>query len=179
MKEKISESVKFGEGVTAEIKGQVLTLKAFGKEISKSFRLPKVTIKVESDGITFSSEKATKRELKLINSSVAHVDNMISGLKEDFTYVLEACNVHFPMTLKLEKNILLINNFLGEKTPRKALIHPAVKAEIKGQKIVLTSHNKEALGETVSNMEKATKIRNRDRRIFQDGIYLVERPERS
>ena len=45
---------------------------------------------------------------------------MFSGLQNKFVYKLEACNVHFPMTIKIEQGFLIINNFLGEKIPRKA-----------------------------------------------------------
>ena len=101
---------------------------------------------------------------------------MFKGINEKFAYKLEACNVHFPMTLKIEGNKLAINNFLGEKTPRHAEILPNVDVDIKGQVITLTSHDKEAAGQTAANFEKATKVRNRDRRIFQDGIYITQKP---
>jgi large subunit ribosomal protein L6 len=82
------------------------------------------------------------------------------------------------MTLKLEKNKLLINNFLGEKNPRVANILSGVDVDIKGQNITISSHDKTSAGQTAANIEKATKIRLRDRRIFQDGIYLIERAGR-
>ncbi len=82
------------------------------------------------------------------------------------------------MTLKIDGSRLLINNFLGEKTARIAKILPEVVIEIKGQKITITSANKDAAGQTAANVEKATKIRNRDRRVFQDGIYITEKAVR-
>ena len=82
------------------------------------------------------------------------------------------------MTLKVEKNYLIINNFLGEKTPRHAKILPEVSVDIKGPKVIVSSRNKESAGQTVANIEKATIVRKRDRRVFQDGIFLVERGTR-
>jgi large subunit ribosomal protein L6 len=81
------------------------------------------------------------------------------------------------MTLKVEGSKLAINNFLGEKKPRFAEILPNVNVDIKGQNITVSSPDKEAAGQTAANFEKATKVKNRDRRIFQDGIYIVEKPE--
>jgi len=80
--------------------------------------------------------------------------------------------------MKIDSGRLLINNFLGEKNPRVAVILPNVDVQLKGAKITVTSADKDAAGQTAANIEKATKIRNRDRRIFQDGIYIVERPGR-
>jgi large subunit ribosomal protein L6 len=67
---------------------------------------------------------------------------------------------------------------LGEKIPRYANIISGVEINVKGQEITITSHDIEAAGQTAANIEKATKVRNRDRRIFQDGIYIVEKPGR-
>lgn len=178
MKQDILEKMKIPEGITCELHGSTLVCKKEGNELKRKLSLPEVEISVSGNELVFSSKKATKRHLKLINSHIAHIKNMFSGLSKEFSYTLEACNVHFPMTLKVEKDNLLINNFLGEKKPRIAKIHSNTSAEVKGQRIIVRSHDKEAAGITVSNIERATKIKNRDRRVFQDGIYLVERPGR-
>ncbi len=101
---------------------------------------------------------------------------MFSGLQEEFVYKLEAANVHFPMTLKVDSGFLIITNFLGEKFPRKAKILHSVDVEVKGNLITISSHDKESAGQTAANIERATKVRDRDRRVFQDGCYIVERP---
>jgi large subunit ribosomal protein L6 len=50
-----------------------------------------------------------------------------------------------------------------------------VTIKIGNDEIVLSGIDKELLGNTSANIEHATKIRNRDPRVFQDGIYIVER----
>jgi large subunit ribosomal protein L6 len=50
-----------------------------------------------------------------------------------------------------------------------------VTIKIGNDEILLTGIDKELLGTTFANIEHATKIRNRDPRVFQDGIYIVER----
>ncbi|MEM3122448.1 MAG: 50S ribosomal protein L6, partial [Candidatus Pacearchaeota archaeon] len=119
-------------------------------------------------------------ELKMINTINAHIKNMIAGIKDKFTYVLEIAYLHFPVTVEYDKNknILLIKNFLGEKKPRSCKILDGVGVSIEKNKIILSSHNKELAGQTAANIERATHIRNRDRRKFQDGIYIIEKPRR-
>ena len=70
---------------------------------------------------------------------------------------------------------LIINNFLGERKPRSARILPGAKVEIGKDEVSITGIDKEQVGQTMANIEQATKVRGFDIRIFQDGIYLVEK----
>lgn len=176
MKQKLSESIEIPAGVSCEFADKILKCRKDSKEVSRKINIPMVNLKISGSTITFGCEKGNKSQYKIIKSQIAHAKKMFFGLNEDYTYHLESCNVHFPMTLKIEGNTLLINNFLGEKTPRKARIMPGVKVDIKGAKITITSADKDAAGQTAANFEKATKIKLRDRRIFQDGIFITSKP---
>lgn len=175
MKMKIMESMEIPSGVTCQVENHILKCSKASISISRSVKFPNVAVSVSGNVLKFESEYGNKNQLKFIMSSIAHVKNLFNGLDKKFTYKLQACNVHFPMTLKVEKDKLIINNFLGEKKPRFAKILPNVVVEVKGVNITIVSHDKESAGQTAANMEKATKIRNRDRRIFQDGIYITEK----
>ena len=176
MKYKIQEKIEIPAGIKCEFKNGSLKCTKNSIEITRKIDAPGIIVKIQDNFVILECNKGNKNHLKIIKSLVAHVENIISGLEKPFTYVLEACNVHFPMTFKVENNFLLINNFLGEKTPRTAKIMTNASIEIKGQKIFVSSSNKEFAGQTAANFEKATKIKNRDRRIFQDGLYIVQKP---
>nr|AJS12171.1 50S ribosomal protein L6P [uncultured archaeon] len=176
MKKEIIESFDIPAGISCEVKGRKLICKKDSVEMSRILDVPTVAMEVKDSKIILSCKKGSKREFKVMKSFIAHVENIFKGLNKKFVYNLEACNLHFPMTLKMEKGTLLINNFLGEKTSRKAVILPGVDVEIKGAKIDLSSADKEAAGQTAANIEKATKIKYRDRRIFQDGIFITGKP---
>ena len=47
--------------------------------------------------------------------------------------------------------------------------------EIKGDKVTVTGTDVEKAGQTAANIEQSTRISSRDRRVFQDGIFLVRR----
>jgi large subunit ribosomal protein L6 len=82
---------------------------------------------------------------------------------------------HFPMTVKADGSKVTIENFLGERHPRTAKILGDTQVQIKGDEVIVSGINKEEVGQTMANIEQATKIKGRDPRVFQDGIYLVEK----
>lgn len=176
MKTKLSEQIEIPEGVSCEFANKILKCKKDGNETSKKIDVPSITVRIVDKNLFLECVKGNKDKYKIIKSYVAHVKNLFGGLEKEYTYDLEYCNVHFPMTMKAEGDKLVINNFLGEKTPRVAKILPGVKVDIKGQKITITSRDKESAGQTAANFEKATKVRFRDRRIFQDGIFITGKP---
>jgi large subunit ribosomal protein L6 len=179
MKKDLNEVIEIPQGINANISDATIILKGKGKEIKRIFpQSPKIKMELKDGKIVISSQKATKRELKLTNSLVAHIKNMIDGISEDFVYKLEVCNVHFPVTVRLDGKQLKIKNFLGEKIERSADLLDNVKVNIKGNNIEVSSPDIEAAGQTAARIEIATKIRNRDRRVFQDGIFIIEKPGR-
>jgi large subunit ribosomal protein L6 len=176
----ISKEIEFPSEISVKIEGNKIKLAKNGKELERKLSLV-IDAKIEGNKIILSSKKSTKREGKIIGSYAAHIKNMIEGLKQPFSYKLKVANVHFPITIEHDsaKGILLIKNFLGEKTPRIARIEKGVNVKASRDTIELESEDIEKAGQTAANIEKATKIRFRDRRVFQDGIYIVEKPGRS
>jgi large subunit ribosomal protein L6 len=68
-----------------------------------------------------------------------------------------------------------IGNFLGERKPRVARILGESQVKLHGDEMVVTGINKEDVGQTAANIEQATRIKGRDPRVFQDGIYITEK----
>ena len=85
---------------------------------------------------------------------------------------------HFPMKIAVKGDKFIIENFLGEKAPRSAMILAGAKVTIKGNEVFVTGSDLEKVSQTAANIERATKIRGFDPRVFQDGIYIVEKARR-
>ena len=98
---------------------------------------------------------------------------MAEGVMYGYKIELKIVYSHFPMSLQIEKGTVNIKNFLGEKFPRKAKILGATKVESKGQDVTITGVSKEEVGQTASNLELTTKVRGKDIRRYQDGIYII------
>lgn len=178
-KEKLKELVReitIPEDLEVEVKNNEVTAKKEGNEIRKRFS--HILIEKKENKIIIKTEKATKREKKQINTIVAHINNMLKGLQEKFIYKLQICSVHFPMNVSIKEGFVVIKNFLGETRERKAKILPGVEVKIEKELAVVESADKEAAGQVAANIELATKIKGRDKRIFQDGIFMIEKAGR-
>ena len=79
------------------------------------------------------------------------------------------------MNVSINNEELIVKNFLGEKAPRILKIKPGVTAKVEGSDIIIESTNKELAGQAAADIEQLTRITNKDRRIFQDGIYITEK----
>ena len=178
MNKDLSRVIEVPEEVGVVIRDNEVIVKGNGNELVKRFDRGKVSIVFADNKITISAKGATRRESKMIGTIWACINNMIRGVGENFVYTLEICNVHFPMNVKVESNEVIIKSFIGETVKRVAKILPNVKVDIKGSQITVSSCDIESAGQTAANLEKATRLTGRDRRIFQDGIFMTEKPGR-
>ena len=172
MKKEIREEIELPEGYTAETDGRMIKIACNGKEISKRADYP---ITIEGNKIIIYCKKASKNEKKIMKSLSSHIKNAINGLNKKFVYKLQICSVHFPMNVSLKGKKVIIKNFLGEVMEREAEILENTEARIEKDIIIIESHDKEKAGQTAANIEKATRITKRDKRVFQDGIYITEK----
>ena len=173
MKEEIKREIVLEEGVQAELIGTVLKIKGSKNEVERKFVHPKIKLTVEAGKVILVASKATKREKTIIGSFEAHIRNMVKGVIEPHVYKLKICSGHFPMNVAVSGQELIIKNFLGESVPRRITFKEGVTVKINGTEIEVISPNKEHAGQTAAKIESLCRITNRDRRIFQDGCYIV------
>lgn len=178
MNKNLERIIEIPEDIEVTIKGNEFNLKGNNKELLRKFDIGKIKASIKDNNIILTAKGATRRESKMIGTIWAHLKNMVKGFNENFVYELEICNVHFPMNVKMDGNKIIIKSFLGENTERISKILPNVNVDIKGNKITVSSNDIEAAGQTAANLEKATRLTGRDRRIFQDGIFITAKPGR-
>ena len=171
---RLTKRIIVPEGVEVSIDG-ALTVKGPKGEIKRLLSYPTIEVKKEERDVVIEPKRFTKREKKIINTFRAHVNNMIKGVQEPFQYEVKICSSHFPMSVKIEGKELVVKNFYGEKVPRRADIMEGVKVNIDGDLIKIEGSDIEKVGQTAANFEKSTRITNRDRRIFQDGLWIIKK----
>lgn len=172
---KIEAIIKIPEGVSTEIKDGEVTIKGPKGEISKKLQYHEIKLGKKDDTIIIETEYPKKIQKALIGTFASHLKNMAKGVTEGYEYKLKIIYAHFPMTVKVEGDRVKINNFVGEKVPRTAKIVGQTKVNVKGTEVTVKGISIEEVGQTAANLEQATKIKKKDRRVFQDGIYLIER----
>ena len=171
----VREEVEIPEGVEVTVENNVVKVRGPKGELERELKYPGVQIFTEDGKVVVFKEFPRKKDIAIARTFKAHIANMIKGVTEGFTYKLKAVYSHFPMTVKVQGDEVVIENFLGEKNPRRAKILPGVTVKVRGQEIVVEGIDKEAVGQTAANIEQATRITKWDRRVFQDGIYIVEK----
>src|SRR3989338_5224506 len=152
--------IKIPENIQITITGPIIKIKGPKGEIEKKLLNPHIEFKIENN------------ELVII---CTNKKNMINGVIEGYIYRLKVCSGHFPMTISIEKGYLLVKNFLGEKVPRKAKIIHGVDIKIEEEIITLNGIDKEKVGQMAGRIEQSTRITGRDKRVFQDGCYIIEK----
>lgn len=180
MKQDITKEIQIPENVNVEIKGfTVVVTGALGKT-EKNFPYEFMSMEKHDNLMVLSTKKATKREKKITGTIAAHIKNMILGVTKVFEYKLQVCSVHFPISVAVDsaKKFVIIKNFLGETKERKAEILENTDVKIDKEIITVASIDKEAASHTAANIEMATRIKSRDRRVFQDGIFMIEKDGR-
>lgn len=179
-KKKLAETIEIPSEIHASLHHNEITMKKGDEEVRKKLN-KKIKVEIQGNNIVLSSERATKKEKKIFGSTIAHINNIIQGLSNKFKYKLQVASVHFPVTIThdKDKSELVVKNFLGEKKDRKIKLIRGVDIKINKDIIEVESADIEKAGQTAADIEKGTKVRNRDRRIFQDGIFIIEKPGRS
>lgn len=139
-------------------------------ELTKEIKIEKVDDKVKA-----YSESEDRKTKALIGTNLAHIRNAVNGVTNGFTYQMKVVYSHFPVTVKVEGDKVLIQNFLGERKPRIAKIVGKTEVKIEGANVTISGINIEEVGQTAGNIERATRIVGYDKKVFQDGIYIVSK----
>ncbi|MGB9708340.1 MAG: 50S ribosomal protein L6 [Candidatus Pacearchaeota archaeon] len=177
MKKEIKKIIAIPENVNVELALPKIIVKGPLGRVERIFNVKNIEITKEEGKILIGQIKATKKEKKLINSIASHLKNMVDGVQKGYEYKLQVCSIHFPITIKIDKpsNSFIIKNFLGENKDRIVKLLPGVEVTIDGDIVVVRGVDKEATGQMAANIETATRVRARDRRVFQDGIWIIKK----
>ena len=178
--------IEIPNDVSAEVDHLELTVEGPNGSVTRRLWFPDVTVSVEDveteEGDDVEAvvieypEGANAKTNATVGTFESHVRNMVHGVTEQWEYRMEVFYAHFPMQVSVEGDDVVINNFLGEKAPRRAPILGDTDVQVDGEELTLTGSDKEAVGQTAANIEQLTRVKDKDTRVFQDGVYITSKP---
>lgn len=173
------EELEIPKGVKVTLDGNHhITVKGPNGKITKDFsHVRGIKVSIEGNKIYFSTNFPKSGTLALIKTIINLIKNLIIGVQTNYKYICKVCYSHFPCTVEVkpDKKEIHVVNFLGERAPRVTRYLDNVEVKVEGEDVILIGPDKETLGQTAANIQRCCRIRKKDPRVFQDGVYLYKR----
>ena len=166
------------EDVSARVDHLELTVEGPNGSVTRRLWYPDVSVTAEDGEVVIASDNEDAETLSTVGTFESHVENMFHGVSEGWEYEMEVFYSHFPMQVTVENGEVVVENFLGERAARRTDIHGDTDVEIDGEQITLSGPDIEAVGQTAADIEQLTRVTDKDLRVFQDGAYITNKPNR-
>ena len=174
----VTKILNIKDGCEIFIEDMKISVKCNNNELSKDFSSPlfrDIKLSVDDNNFVVKSDSERKMSKAMVGTIIAHARNMMIGVKNGYIYKLKIHNSHFPMAVEIKDDKVMIKNFLGEKGYRIAQIFGDAEVKAGKDEVIVSGSDKEHVGQTAINIERACSIKGRDRRIVNDGIYIDDR----
>ena len=173
----VSRTIEVPDHVDLTVKDKIISVKGAKGNLTRDFSFATVSIDGEGKNVRIWAKWPRKKEAALVGTIDSHIRNMITGVTKGYSYKMKIVFSHFPISIKQQDNFVLIENFTGERRPRRVKILGDAKVKIEAEDIIIEGVNLEQVSQTAANIEQSTKVRGKDPRVFLDGIYTYERNE--
>lgn len=175
---KKSEELDIPAGVDCKLSGKIITVKGKMGTVVKDFsHATLVNIEIVGKKILINADFPRKATIALVGTMKNIINNMFLGVQKGYIYKMKIVFSHFPMTVEIDKksNKILIKNFIGERAPRMTSIVGDAVVTADKDEVIVKGADKDAVGQTCANIQKRCRIREKDLRVFQDGIFIYEK----
>jgi len=173
--EKFQTKVIIPEGVKITQNKNMLRFEGPLGKTFKSFRNIPVNIEINENNVLLKTIGFRKRDYSILHTSRSIIRNICEGLIEGYTIKMKVVFAHFPITVKVDGKKILIENFQGERAARTTKIVGNTKVIPKGEDVIITGEVWTDITQTAANIELKTKVKNKDHRVFLDGIYVYQK----
>jgi len=138
----ISKLIQIPDDVEVTIEGREITVKGAKGALNRDFSYAPISIELDGKTIRIWAEWPRKKEAALVGTIYSHIQNMIIGVMKGFTYKLKIVFSHFPISVKVKDKTVLIENFTGERNPRKANIMGNAQVKIQSEDVIIQGKKK-------------------------------------
>lgn len=173
-----AETVEAIEGVSISLRDSTVIVEGPLGKLSRDFSHTGLKLTLDNGVLRIICLKKGKRFRAIVGTVAKLIRNMMEGVLHGYMVKLKIVYSHFPVTVKYDKSrgLVSIHNFLGEKSPRYFKVpFKNIDINVSGQDIIVTGLDKNEVTQVAAMFELATKIKDKDPRIYIDGIYVVEK----
>ncbi len=167
--------IEIPEEVQVTIDGKTIKVSGPKGSLERTFDEPIVTFALEGNEVVASTWIARKKTRALVGTIIAHVRNMIVGVTHGYEYTMKIVFSHFPITVDIHDDKVHIRNFIGERGIRTARLIGDVDVKTTEDEVIISGIDIEHVSQSAANIQLATNIRDKDRRVFMDGIYVIKK----
>lgn len=176
VKNEIKENiVEIPSGITVKIDNDNIILEKGSVKQVVPYNHVYVSIENKGSSIVLIPNSKKKPFISVSNTLRKIINNAIAGFTKDYVCKMQIVYSHFPMTAKVDGTRFIITNFYGEKKPRVVNIPTGVKVEISAKDVIISGKDKQKVGQLAGNIEAIARLKQKDYRVFDDGIYIVEK----
>lgn len=176
MTHKTVDELDILQGVTVSFSHNTFTIKGPKGEIQRPFYSTEIKTSVQNNKVVFEPvRKYTQDHKRMVNTYKAHLKNTFKGVTQGHLYHLKICSGHFPINVVMKGQTLEVKNLFGESVPRSLALPEGVSAKVEGDKITVQGIDKEKTAQAAASIEQLTRRPGFDKRVFQDGIYLLDK----
>jgi len=163
--------IQIPKDVKVNLKGSMLHVQGPLGNAYKNFKKIPVLIEINDNKILLKKTGERKKHQAILNTSKSLIQTLCTGVVDGFTIKMKIVYSHFPITVKVEGKKILIENFQGERAPRIAMIRGDTKVVAKGDDVIITGPVLTDVSQTAAIIQEKSKVKNKDHRVFLDGIY--------
>ncbi|MFC6724057.1 50S ribosomal protein L6 [Halobium palmae] len=180
--------IEIPDEVSAEVDHLDLTVEGPNGSVTRRLWYPDVTVSVDEveneegeavDAVVVASPEEDAKTNATLGTFASHVRNAFHGVTDGWEYQMEVFYNHFPMQVAVEGDEVVISNFLGERADRRTPVRGDTQVQVDGEEITLSGPNKEDVGQTAADIEQLTRVKGKDTRVFQDGVYITRKPTKA
>ena len=169
-------TLEIPEGISVALEDRIISVKGKLGTIKKDFTKLPASLTIENNIVKIQPYGTRRKDFAISKTAQSIINNMIKGVQNGYKYRMKVVFAHFPITVKVKDGKVYVENFFGERKARiSKIVGESTKVAIEGDDVVISGPHLEHVSQTAANIELSTRVKNKDQRVFLDGVYIYSR----
>ncbi|MGV8106906.1 MAG: 50S ribosomal protein L6 [Nitrososphaerota archaeon] len=169
-------TLEIPEGISVALEDRIISGKGKLGTIKEDFTKLPANLTIENNIVKIQPYGTRRKDFAISKTAQSVINNMIKGVQNGYKYKMKVVFAHFPITVKVKDGKVYVENFFGERKARiSKIVGESTKVAIEGDDVVISGPHLEHVSQTAANIELSTRVKNKDQRVFLDGVYIYSR----